>query len=90
MRNSNKVLLITVAAVLAFVLAFVLVMGLTARNLFEQHGGRTVRSQSYRIDPFKTGYRLAEASSTIDLSFSSTPLAGSCSRASSSTARASS
>jgi hypothetical protein len=89
MRNSNKVLLITVAAVLVFVLAFVLVMGLTARNLFEQHG-HTVRSQSYRIDPFKTGYRLAEASSTIDLSFSSTPLAGSCSRASSSTARASS
>jgi hypothetical protein len=89
MRNSNKVLLITVTAVLIFVLAFVVVMGLTARDLFEQHG-RTVRSQSYRIDPLRTGYRLAEASSTIDLSFSNTPLAGSCSRASSSTARASS
>jgi hypothetical protein len=78
MRTSNKVLLIAVAAVLAFVLAFIVVMGLTARDLFEQHG-RTVRSHSYR---------LAEASSTIDLSFSSTPLAGSRSRASSSTARA--
>jgi hypothetical protein len=76
MKNSNKVLLIAVAAVLAFVLAFVVVMGLTARDLFEQHG-RTVRSQSYRVEAVETGYRFAEASSTIDLSFISTPLAGS-------------
>jgi hypothetical protein len=89
MRNSNKVLLIAAAAVLAFVLAFVLVMGLTARDLFEQHG-RTVHSNSQRVAPLRTGYRLFETSNTIDLSFSSTPLAGSCSRASSSTARASS
>jgi hypothetical protein len=80
MRNSNKVLLIAVAAVMAFILAFVVVMGLTTRNLFEQQG-RTVQLESYR---------LAEASNTMDLSFSSTPLAGSSSRASSSTARASS
>jgi hypothetical protein len=80
MRNSNKVLLIAAAAVLAFVLAFVVVMGLTTRDLFEQHG-RTVQADSYR---------LPVASNTIDLSFSSTPLSGSCSRASSNTDRASS
>ena len=79
MRNSNKVLLIAAAVLLAFVLAFVLVMGLTARDLFEQHG-RTVQLDRYRV----------EASNTIDLSFSSTPLSGSCTKASSSTDRASS
>jgi len=72
--------LIAAAAELVFVLAFVVVMGLKARDLFEQHG-RTVQLDSYR---------LAEASNTMDLSFSSTPLAGSCNRASSRTARASS
>ena len=80
MRNSNKVLLIAAAAVLVFVLAFILVMALTSRELIEEHG-RTVHINSYR---------LAEASNTMDLSFSSTPLFGSCERASSSTARASS
>ncbi len=80
MKNSNKVLLIAVATVVAFVLAFVLVMGFTVRDLFEQHG-RTVQAESYRR---------AEASSTMDLSFSRTPLSGSCSKASSRTPRASS
>jgi hypothetical protein len=79
MRNSNKILLIAVAVLLAFVLAFILVMGLTARDLFEQHG-RTVQLDLYRV----------EAPNTIDLSFSSTPLSGRCARASSSTAKASS
>ena len=77
MRNSNKVLLIAMAVFLLFVLAFVLVMGLTARDLFEQRG-HTVELDRYRV----------EASSTIDLSFASTPLSGSCLRASSSTVRA--
>ena len=80
MRNSNKVLLIAVAAVVAFVLAFVVVMGFTARDLFEQHG-RTVRADTYRLD---------KASNTFDLSFSSTLLSGSCIRASSNKASASS
>lgn len=80
MRNSNKVLLIAVAVLLAFILSFVLVMGLAARDLFEQHG-RTVQADTYRA---------VEASNTMDLSFSSTPLFGSCNRASSSTVRASS
>ena len=80
MRNSNKVLLIAVAVLLVFVLSFVVVMGLTARDLFEQHG-RTVQMDSYRREA---------ASNTMDLSFSSTLLPGSCSRASSNTARASS
>ena len=81
MRNSNKVLLIAAAVLLALVLSFVLVMGLTARELFEQHG-RTVQLES--------SYGLAAASRTMDLSFSNTLLPGSCSRASSRTARASS
>ena len=38
MRTSNKVLLIAVAAILNLVMAFVVVMGLTARDLFEEHG----------------------------------------------------
>ena len=79
MRNSNKVLLIAAAFVLAFVVAFVLIMGLAARGLFEQQG-RTVRLEGYRFIP----------SSTMVRSCDSTSLAGSCSRASSSTARASS
>jgi hypothetical protein len=79
MRNSNKVLLIAVAVLLAFIISFVLVMGIAARDLFEQHG-RTARAGSYRL----------EACNTMDLSLSSTPLFGSCNRASSSTARASS
>jgi hypothetical protein len=78
MRNSNKVLLIAAVAVLVFILTFVLVMGLKTRDLFEQHG-RTARLESYR----------ASASSTIDLSLSSTVLAGSCASASSRTASAS-
>ena len=77
MRNSNKVLLIATAVLLLFVLAFVLVMGLTARDLFEQRG-HTVQLDRYRV----------EASNTIDLSFASTPLSGSCLRASSSMVRA--
>jgi hypothetical protein len=89
MRNSNKVLLIAAAVVLAFVLAFVVVMGLRTRDLFERHG-RTVHAESHWVGPLHTDYRFVEASKTMDLSFSSTPLAGSCSRASSSTARASS
>ena len=84
MRNSNKVLLIAVAAVLAFVLAFVLVMGLTARNLFETRG-RTVRAHRPRAP-----YCLPAASSTIDLSLRKMLLAGISSRASSSIERASS
>jgi hypothetical protein len=43
MRTSNKVLLIAVAAILALVMVFVVVMGLTARDLFEQRG-RTAQS----------------------------------------------
>jgi len=38
MRNSNKVLLIAVGAILAFVLAFVLVMGLTTKHLMDSRG----------------------------------------------------
>ena len=38
MRNSNKVLLIAVGAILAFALAFVLVMGLTVRGLIDSRG----------------------------------------------------
>ncbi|MCK5006042.1 MAG: hypothetical protein KAR73_01560 [Spirochaetales bacterium] len=38
MRNSNKVLLIAVGALLAFVLAFVLVMGLTMKGLMDRRG----------------------------------------------------
>jgi hypothetical protein len=38
MRNSNKVLLIAVGAILAFVLAFVLVMGLTTKDLIDRRG----------------------------------------------------
>jgi hypothetical protein len=78
MRNSNKVLLIAALALVIIVLTFVVVMGLKARDLFEQHG-RTARLELYR----------ATASSTIDLSSNSTALAGSCSSASSNTARAS-
>lgn len=84
MRNSNKVLLIAVAGILAFVLTFVLVMGLTARNLFETRG-RTARAH-HPCAP----YCLPAASSTIDLSLPKTLLAGSSSRASSSIERASS
>ena len=80
MRNSNKVLLIAVAVIVAFVLTFVLVMGLTARDLFKQQG-RTAQADCYRR---------VEAANTIDLSLSSTLLVGSCNSASSSTARASS
>jgi hypothetical protein len=87
MRNSNKVLLIAVAVVLALILTFVVVMGLTARELFEQHG-RTVQAPGCPADPLGSYCRPAAASSTMDLSFSSTPLAGSCIKASSSTARA--
>ena len=89
MRNSNKVLLIAVALLLAFVLSFILVMGLTARNLFEQHG-RTVRADSFPAELQESGYCLAAASNTMDLSFSNTALVGTRSSASSSTARASS
>ena len=89
MRNSNKVLLIAVAVLLAFVLSFVLAMGLTARDLFEQQG-RTVQADSCPAKPLESSYRLAAASSTMDLSFSNTLLPGRCSRASSITARASS
>jgi len=88
MRNSNKVLLIAVAVLLAFVLSFVLVMGLTARDLFEQHG-RTVQTDGCPAGP-PTGLYFFAASSTMDLSFNSTALPGNCSSASSSTARASS
>ena len=38
MRNSNKVLLIAVGAILAFVLTFVLVMGLTIKDLIDRRG----------------------------------------------------
>jgi flagellar biogenesis protein FliO len=38
MRNSNKILLIAVGAILAFVLAFVLVMGLTTKRLIDRRG----------------------------------------------------
>ena len=79
MRNSNKVLLIAVLALVVVVLAFVLVMGLKARDLFEQHG-RTARLELYR----------SAASSTIDLSLSNTELAGRCSSASFNTLSASS
>ena len=89
MRNSNKVLLIALAVLLAFLLSFVLVMGLTTRDLFEQHG-RTVQAGSCPAGFLKCRYCLAEASSTIDLSSSSTALFGTCNRASSSTVRASS
>ena len=82
MRNSNKVLLIAAAVFLLFVLAFVLVMGLTARDLFERHG-HTVQLDRCRPDRYRV-----EASNTIDLSFTSTPLSGSCLRASSSSFRA--
>ena len=89
MRNSNKVLLIAVAVLLAFIVSFVLAMGLTARDLIEQHG-RTARIQTGPIEAVEGGYRLAAASRTMDLSLSKTALPGSCSRASSNTARASS
>jgi hypothetical protein len=89
MRNSNKILLIAVALLLAFVLSFILVMGLTARNLFEQHG-RTVKTEGCPVELQDSGYCLAAASNTMDLSFSSTALFGKPSRACSSTARASS
>jgi hypothetical protein len=46
MRNSNKVLLIAVGAILAFVLAFVLVMGLTTKNLINRRGRTTQASFS--------------------------------------------
>lgn len=38
MRSSNKVLLIAVAAVLLIIVVFVLVMGLSIRDLIEQRG----------------------------------------------------
>ena len=85
MRNSNKVLLIAAACVLALIVSFVVVMGLTARNLFEQHG-RTARSES--VQP-NQGFALARRS-TIDLSLDSTAFCGSCINASSNKAIASS
>jgi len=85
MRNSNKILLIAVACVLALVVSFVLVMGFTARNLFEQRG-RTVLIESVQPDQ---GFSEARRS-TIDLSFDSTALCGSCISASSNKAIASS
>ena len=60
MRNSNKVLLIGAAAVLAFVLVFILVMGLTVRNLIEKRG---LTAQASSIS-----YRLPEAANTFNLS----------------------
>jgi hypothetical protein len=89
MRNSNKILLIAVVLLLAFVLSFILVMGLTARNLFEQHG-RTVQMDGFAVELQDGGYCLAAASNTIALSFSSTALSGKPGRACSSTASASS
>ena len=80
MRNSNKVLLIAVALLLAFIVSFVLAVGLTARDLLEQRG-RTARINTCPIEAVEYGYCLAAASSTMDLSFSSTVLAGSCARA---------
>jgi hypothetical protein len=88
MRNSNKVLLIAVAVLLAFIVSFVLVMGLTARDLFEQHG-RTAQINTGPTEPMESSYCLEAASSTVDLSFSNTALFGTCSRASSKTERAS-
>jgi hypothetical protein len=89
MRNSNKVLLIAVAVLLVFILSFIVIMGMTARGLFEQHG-RTVQADGGPAAPLDGGYCLEVASRTIDLSFSNTTLSGRCSRASSKTARASS
>ena len=86
MRNSNKVLLTAVAVLLALILSFILVMGLTARNLFERHG-RTVQATGFPAEPPEGTYCFA-ASSTMALSFSSTALSGNCDSASSSTARA--
>ena len=60
MKNSNKVLLIAAAALLAFVLVFVVVMGLTAKDLIEKHG-RTVQASSF-------SYCLPDAVNTLDLS----------------------
>jgi hypothetical protein len=86
MKNSNKVLLIAVAVLLALILSFVLVMGLTTRDLFERHG-RTVQATGFPAERPEGVYRFA-ASSTMALSFSSTALFGNCDSASSSTARA--
>ena len=89
MRNSNKVLLIAVAVLLAFLASLVLAMGLTARDLFEKHG-RTARMNTCATEPMEISYCLDAASRTMDLSFNSTALFGSRSRASSKTASASS
>ena len=72
MRNSNKVLLIAVGAILAFVLAFVLVMGLTMKGLIDRRG-RTVQAPYYCPAVLRT----------IALSFCSTLLVGTWERASS-------
>ena len=67
MRNSNKVLLIAAAAVLAFVLTFVVVMGLTARDLLETRG-RTARAGCFPAGYLPRSYCLPEAANTFDLS----------------------
>jgi hypothetical protein len=60
MRNSNKVLLIAAAAVLAFVVVFVLVMGSTVRDLIEKRG--------FTVQASSISYRPPEAANTFDLS----------------------
>ena len=79
MKNSNKVLLIAAVAALGFILAFVVVMGLKTRDLFERH----------RYSASGLPSHLPAASRTIERSFWSTALPGSRERASSSASRAS-
>jgi hypothetical protein len=72
MRNSNKILLIAAAAVLAFILVFVIVMGTTVRDLIEKRG-RTVQASGMQTSDFQAGrlpqdYCLPEAANTFDLS----------------------
>lgn len=78
MRNSNKVLLIAVGAILAFALAFVLVMGLTMKGLMDRRG-RAAQAPYYRPAVLRT----------IDLSSCSTLLVGTWESASSRTDSAS-
>ena len=65
MRNSNKVLLIAAAAVLAFILVFVMVMGTTAKNLMEKRG-RTAYNMGLHYMSFRAISRQATGGIQID------------------------
>ena len=82
MRNSNKILLIAAAAVLAFILVFVIVMGTTVKDLIEKRGRTAhqigcyqmgcqasgVQTSYFQADRLPGDYCLPEAAKIFDLS----------------------